>query len=452
MRHHSIVCRLGDVDAAPVTLSRHDTVVTEISFLDRHSKLKHGLGHAIEHIRGIGLCPSERAIDLLLLAGVLTAADTRISRETESQDRWTREIDLHLPVSEPGIWNGTTDLLANMLRFLTGDIWRIYFRQRPDGLRLAVPSESLRIFHPSSVSLFSGGLDSFIGAIDLFSEGERPLLVSHYWDGITSKHQGHCAEVLKQRFPGLFLEPLRARVGFPKNLVPGVKGENTLRGRSFLFFALATLAASAIGENVVVHVPENGLISLNVPLDPLRLGSLSTRTTHPYYMARFNELLITVGLGVRLENRYRHQTKGQMVAGCTDLVMLQREARDTMSCSAPTKYRYLHRGPMHCGHCVPCLIRRAALMHGLGQDDTPYAIADLHASTLDTNKARGTDVRSFQLALARLARNPDRARLEIHRPGPLVDHPDDLARYETVYIEGMHEVGRYLTGVQARPL
>lgn len=28
-------------------------------------------------------------------------------------------------------------------------------------------------------------------------------------------------------------------------------------------------------------VPENGLIALNVPLDETRVGSFSTRTTHP---------------------------------------------------------------------------------------------------------------------------------------------------------------------------
>ena len=47
--------------------------------------------------------------------------------------------------------------------------------------------------------------------------------------------------------------------------------ESTTRGRSFLFFALAALAASGLGGQPVIYVPENGLISLNVPLDPLRV-------------------------------------------------------------------------------------------------------------------------------------------------------------------------------------
>jgi hypothetical protein len=220
--------------------------------------------------------------------------------------------------------------------------------------------------------------------------------VSHYWDGITSKHQTDCARMLRRRFPAAALNQIRARVGFPNNIVAASPAENTLRGRSFLFFALAALAANAIGGDVVIHVPENGLISLNVPLDPLRLGALSTRTTHPFYMARVDELFRALGFTIRLHNTYRHQTKGQMVRGCRDRVFLEQEANATMSCSAPAKNRFAPdvtmRHPKHCGHCVPCLIRRAAMMEGFGADDTPYQIRDLKARRLNTNKAEGRDI------------------------------------------------------------
>lgn len=76
-----------------------------------------------------------------------------------------------------------------------------------------------------------------------------------------------------------------------------------------MFFALAAMATDALGVGLI-HVPEIGLISLNVPLDPMRLGALSTRITHPFYMARSNEILASLGLPIRLENRYRFQTKG----------------------------------------------------------------------------------------------------------------------------------------------
>lgn len=458
MRHHTIIARVGSADLAPVSPSRLDTHLTEISLVDGNRRLGYGLGQALDQLRELGLRPSETSIDLALLAAVITAADTRISRATEAQDAWTREIDLHIPVQNPDLWTGLAPLAVTALNFLTGDRWTLHFRPRIAGLaELATPPDRLRMANPTSVCLFSGGLDSFIGAIDLLASEEEPILVSHYWDSnSTGKYQTYCAEALKRRFALADIAHIRARVGFPRNTVEEVSAEDTLRGRSFLFFSLAAMVADAVGGDMVIHVPENGLISLNVPLDPLRLGALSTRTTHPFYMARFCDLLRGLGLKVCLHNRYAHQTKGQMAKGCADLAFLRREAKNTMSCSSPGSRRYdpdpSQRDPKHCGRCVPCLIRRAAILEAWGVDDTRYRIPDLRAQVLDTNKAEGEHVRSFQVALSRLAKKPERAKLDIHRPGPLTDHPSDLAAYEAVYVAGLQEVGRLLHGVQARPL
>lgn len=457
MRHHTIIGRLGPGDKTKVSLSRVDTHETEINFIDGEFRPSYGLGQALDQLCELGLRPSETAVDLALLAAAIMAADTRISRAADAQDAWTREIDLHLPVQDAARWDALAPLIVATLNFLTGDRWGVYFRSRAIGTRDLAPKPTrLRTASPTTVCLFSGGLDSFIGAIDLLARGEVPMLVSHYWDGITSTHQAYCGERLSKRFAGTTIHHIRARVGFPTDTVEHATVEDTLRGRSFLFFALAVMAADAIGGNMVVHVPENGLISLNVPLDPLRLGALSTRTTHPFYMARFGDLLKGLGLGVRLENPYAFMTKGQMAKGCADISFLRKEVKHTMSCSSPGSRRYDpdpdQRTPKHCGRCVPCLIRRAAILEGLGADDTPYRIADLRAQVLDTNKAEGEHVRSFQLALSRLARKPGRARFDIHRPGPLIDHPDRLSDYEAVYVAGLQEVGRLLQGVRARPL
>lgn len=454
MKHHSIIARLGTIDTARVATSRLDTQTTEINFLNGQGNLNVGLGQALNALSELGLTPSEKSVDLALLAAAVTAADTRISRG-DAQDAWTREIEVHLPVADPQLWSSLTPLIVRLLNFLTGDRWGVHFRPRPTlGGGLVPEQTQLRMVHLTSVCLFSGGLDSFIGAIDLLSDGQAPLLVSHYWDGLTSSYQTGCAELLTTRF-GRPLEHVRARVGFPSGMIDD-KGEDTLRGRSFLFFSLAAMAADAVGEDVIIHVPENGLISLNVPLDPLRVGSLSTRTTHPYYMARFDELLRGLGIRARLVNPYAFMTKGEMARQCRDQAFLEQAANNTMSCSSPLSRRYdpdpAEREPKHCGRCVPCLIRRAALHEAFGGDDTPYRIADLHAQVLDTNKAEGEHVRSFQLALARLTHKPGRARFDIHQPGPLIDYPDRLPEYEAVYLRGLSEVGRLLQGVQARPL
>lgn len=456
MRHHTILCRLGVDDTSRVSLQRRDTLVTELPLIDSDSRLDFGLGQALDQLRELGVHPSEIAIDFVVLAAAVTAADTRISRATEAQDFWTREIGLVVPVSDPQRWTQAAPLLVRTLNFLTGDRWALQFRRRPARMKaLSFPPEALRTASPTCVCLFSGGLDSFIGAIDLLAKGERPLLVSHYWDGVTSTHQTYCAAALVREFPRSDIQHMRARVGFPASMVDGSPAEDTLRARSFLFFALAAMAADALGGSQVIHVPENGLISLNVPLDPLRLGALSTRTTHPYYMARVQELFSHLGLSVALHNSYAFKTKGEMMKECRNPKLIRKVAHHTMSCSHPANARFAldptRRDNRHCGSCVPCIIRRAAFAVGLGEDKTPYAIDDLAAQTLDSEKAEGEHVRSFQLALAKLKKRPDRARFDIHRPGPFVDHPDHLPDYLAVYQRGMAEVGRYVAKVKAEP-
>jgi len=54
----------------------------------------------------------------------------------------------------------------------------------------------------------------------------------------------------------------------------------------------------------------NGLIAVNVPLDPLRLGALRTRTTHPFYIARWNDALTALSIEGRIENHYWDQLLG----------------------------------------------------------------------------------------------------------------------------------------------
>jgi hypothetical protein len=197
-------------------------------------------------------------------------------------------------------------------------------------------------------------------------------------------------------------------------------------------------------------VPENGLIALNVPLDPLRLGAFSTRTTHPFYIARWNELLNILGISGRIENPYWDKTKGEMAAGCRNPALLAKLAPKSLSCASPTKGRWLGLGTGHCGFCLPCLIRRAALL-GTG-DTTTYSLADLTARELDTRDAQGQQIRSFQYAIEKIRRKPKLAALYIHKPGPLSDEsPARQAALADVYKRGLAELAKLLAGVRAAP-
>lgn len=448
MRRHVIAGRFGKVDDVAIPTAS-DERMTSVDLLSGKS-LAHGVGGALRDLANLNLGLTERAVDLMLVAAHVHAADTRIARASESQDGWSREMRLVVPVDDPEKWTSAAPILERMLRFLTGDLWRVGFRGRPDGFATIAESRPKPLIPVDfdGVNLFSGGLDSLIGAIDTIKSGRTPLLVSHAGEGAVSKSQENCFSALKEAFPSSKFDRLRIWMAFRKGLVDAVESEDTTRGRSFLFFSLGVAAGVGLGREFTLNVPENGLIALNVPLDPLRLGALSTRTTHPFYMARWNELLRALDISGSLVNPYWDKTKGEMVKACADAAILKGVVDRSLSCSSPTKGRWDGKPQGHCGYCLPCLIRRASL---LGDDPTSYGLDDLRKRDLDTTHAEGQQVRSFQLAARRVAKRPELARFLIHKPGPLSDYPDRLDAYADVYRRGLTEVGRLLTGVTTAP-
>lgn len=448
MRRHSIVVRLNPADTRKVEVRDKGSLITELRFVDGDHRLGYGIGQILGQLAHRAMYPPERAIDLAILAATVTAADTRISRAADAQDSWTREIDLYIPVAEPDRWSANVKLIERMLKFLTGDHWRIAFRPRQKGMDRLIDRPARLVGATfDSVCVFSGGLDSFVGAIALLEAGKRPIFVSHYRDAST-KSQEICAERLGKVYGDFHPRYIRANVSFDKNDMPGLGTETTTRGRSFIFFALASLAASALDGITPIYVPENGLISLNVPLDPLRLGAWSTRTTHPFYMARWRDLLDNLGLGSRLLNPYRFKTKGEMLAECSNKSFLRNNVDITVSCSSITKGRWKKLSPGHCGYCTPCLIRRASVHAAFGDDSTDYAILNLNARALDVRQAEATDVRAFQMMSRRLAQKPGLASILVHKTGPLRDYSaEEVAEYAAVFRRGIAEVGAIVDNV-----
>lgn len=340
MRRHVIIGRFGQDDKTRVPKAR-DEVASTLQLV-AGKRLDHGIGRALANLHALHLTPSEIGTDMLVVAAHVHAADTRISRFTESQDAWTREIRLVIPVSDPVRWTTAAPILVRALNFLTGDRWDFGFRERAKGYIKLVPSAEPDLIPApfDGVSLFSGGLDSLIGAIDDLNAGETPLLVSHAGEGLVSKSQEQCFDGLKASYKSSAFDRLRVWMSFDSGLVEDVGSEDTTRGRSFLFFSLGVAAGTALGRDFVLKVPENGLIALNVPLDRLRLGALSTRTTHPFYMARWNDLLRALGVGGKVENPYWNKTKGEMVAQCANPALLKQLAPLSLSCSSPSKGRW----------------------------------------------------------------------------------------------------------------
>lgn len=387
--------------------------------------------------------------DLLVIAISLHVADTRIQRTPNSQDGWTREIALYIPVHNPDLWDTLKQLLQSIFAFLTGDIWYIEFRQSARKWELPKKRKLIKL-ETNSVCLFSGGLDSFVGAIDLIEEGLNPLLVGYSGGSIESGPQNKCFEILMNQYKIPKNSFAQCYIRFPKSVPKDIlKGkERSQRGRSFLFFALGTLFSLHSEQKTSLYVPENGLISLNIPLTSSRVGSASTRTTHPFYMNKFQKLLDCLDFKVSIRNPYKFKTKGEMLLSCKNPYLLKDSVHNTMSCSHPNDPNR-GGGIKACGTCIPDLIRRASIMK-LCEDTTPYRITKLHNVVLNS-KGDGQGIRAFQIMLERIKKNPEITKLLIHKTGPLGDEQKSIPEYQDVFKRGLEEVGQLIMNTKTRP-
>ncbi len=391
--------------------------------------------------------PSELAMDLLVIACTMYAADTRFKRETYAEDSWTRMIDLFIPVSDVPFWDGQKELLQKIFRFLTGDIWALNFRGRVNPNLLLSPRghrQHYRMpYQTDTVCLFSGGMDSLIGAVDLLEQGIRPLLVGHAKSSDVAPYQDNCYNALASRYTNLLPERIYAFVRIPKKNLFSSE-DHTERGRSFLFLTLGAICASALQQQSRLIVPENGMISLNIPLTPLRVGSHSTRTTHPHYFAMMQKLFENMQIGVTIHNPYQFKTKGEMLAECTNNPLVAQA--ESMSCSRPATHNanIETAGTMHCGYCVPCIIRQAAFRKANIADVFPYRKNIFDIQGMRIERAEGADILAFKYLIEKVRQKPDFLTAAIRSTGPL---GQDVSQFVEVYQRALLEVANLLRPV-----
>ncbi|MEI6575092.1 MAG: Qat anti-phage system QueC-like protein QatC [Bacteroidota bacterium] len=378
---------------------------------------------------------SKSAVDLLYISLMVFYADRRVVRK-EQDDAWTRSIKLHIPVLELEKWNENKALLEKMLSFLSGDKWNFEFRKRelnPKEEMAFKGMNSKKVKHqPKAICMLSGGLDSFIGAVDLLSKEKDIWFVGHYGGGKgVIKYQKIVIEKLINQYK-LSAEQFFNFYASPVKPDWNISMEDSTRTRSFMFFSHAIILGSAINKDITLYIPENGLISLNIPLTNTRLGSCSTRTTHPYYMSLLQQLLVNIGLKVKLFNPYQYKTKGEMITECKAPEFLNANIAETMSCSHPDLGRYAgDASPSHCGNCLPCLIRRAAIEHAYQTDTSNYRDNNF------TNKGASENLRSFKLGIRDYMNSSIDTALSIQIAGPVVN---DIEDYCSVYRRGMDEL------------
>lgn len=339
---------------------------------DQRSSFTPGMG------RSLGLLGAVPAlnIDVVRIALAAFAADRSVPREGGGSNWNQRPLELEIPVSDPSAWGGVAQELARVLGFLSGDRWALSFIQE------LAPVEAVRLpdvaTTPTRVVLLSGGADSAIGGLysrSLLASGEHHILLSHFSSTMLAPIQRHVAAEIERLIPGPTQQHVVVHLGRREKRIDGTvyPSEPTSRSRSLLFLALGLAVASI--HKVPLWIPENGFASINPPLGPERLGSLSTRTTHPAFLQDLSAVLTTVGAHAVIENPFAQSTKGEMYQRVVGLVGLDEASAflsATHSCALTGQRTHHISAEVPCGICFGCVLRRASFAASGVTDKTDY--------------------------------------------------------------------------------
>lgn len=305
-----------------------------------------------------------------------------------------RDLRLTVHVDEPNVWaNDALEVVVDLLHWLTGDDWSLRLTQATT-IASGAPMLALTVTAADDISLLSGGLDSYCGALLRHQQPGVPLFLGHA-DTATAVRAAQ--STLTSQLAGL--SPKRIYV--QHRLHPNKRANGTPKSRSLLFMVMAVAAASGAGARRVL-VPENGFTSINPPLEPSRAGVMTTRSTHPWTFHQLTRLLDLIGLGgITVVNPYAQLTKGELVRAAlgTDPALLDASAH-TVSCAKINAGRPPGgNANLQCGACIACLVRRASYAASGLTDPTGYAIT----STKQTLAATTARMRRHDLAAVRTA-------------------------------------------------
>jgi len=302
----------------------------------------------------------------------------RLALRRDSSDRarslqWGRILDLKIPVRELVTWRrpGVVESLVRALRYFTEDDWRIDFVPRVGAGRI---SESQGFLFPSAppaparVALYSGGLDSFIGAIQQMAEFPSDSLV--FVSGVTNTRQRSGQRKQLAAISHAFGRQIW-HVAVPYGFRWARSGrrhpeESSQRTRGFLFLTLGVATALAT-QAQELYVYENGVGAINLPYDGTQIGTSNSRAIHPLALRRMEDFVSCLTEHrFPIKNPFLFCTKAEM---CRHPAVrnLQECIPLTFSCDG---FPVRARNRSQCGSCTSCLLRRMSLESaGLSQFD-----------------------------------------------------------------------------------
>ncbi len=352
-------------------------------------------------IRNVNCHFPDRIKDLLEIAGFVYAADRNIDRGSSSSleyHSWARNLHFVIRVRDFDFWQAPSvvEQLSAALCFMSGDKkYEFTFQSggQDSGQTNLFDADGfvLEKKENTTIALFSGGMDSLAGALEVLEETSQNLiLVSHRSNnpGVSS-YQDRVFKLLNKDYPSRI-----QYFPFYCNLAGGDRAvEETQRARVFLYTGIA-FSLMSLASNQEINVFENGMTSLNFSKRQDLMNARSSRTTHPKTLGLLKNFYSKVaGNDIQIRHPFLYQTK-------TDIFnKIKKYGKETyidntVSCTKTFIKFKNNSQATHCGGCSQCVDRRfAAFASELEEYDAPYNI-DLSKDSIEDEESR-THVRDY---------------------------------------------------------
>ena len=330
--------------------------------------------------------------DILKMSQNLYYFDINIKRNTKRNTKITKNQKYILRIKTPLADQWNNPIIKHKLQRVIYElmqeniIFQFYKTKKPI---IPIPNN----FDSNKViCLFSGGLDSYSGAINLLKNDD----LTTYFVSIRPRNKlENIQSELMLKLSNYFDKKI-----ISLKYINEIKTNNyvgpedryyhpTQRSRSLLYLSVALISAISNGARKI-HIPENGVIALfdDVPF----IDSESfTRTVHPDFIYAFNQLIqAVVDKNIIVENPFAHKTKTEIINKIienTDQDFATETINMTESCSNQGN-QYIGLSARYCGICTPCILKSLAI----------------HASELNVDKIDSPQINIFKMEFLS---NPD---------------------------------------------
>lgn len=311
---------------------------------------------------------SRRSADLLDIAKSVYLGDRLALRCPRGwfdpkKRHWKRVLNLIIPVRDLSFWKNPTVLeqLTTVLDYATEDRWNFTFEPLHNEFHqtsLALKSGACN-GQNVSVALFSGGLDAFAGIFAHLNKNrpDKTYLISAVTNRRMRGVQRRLVNALKRELQ-LSLDHIPVSLHFKERLLPDHLEEKTQRSRGFLYNVTGGVFAHLAGKDKL-HLFENGVGALNLPMTDFQIGTDNTRASSPLALLDISKLLSLVfDKSFMIENLALWSTKAELCQALSDS-SLRNSIKDTVSCDGSFSRRV--RRKRQCGICTSCLLRRQSL-------------------------------------------------------------------------------------------